>query len=142
MRSPVNSSVAERSGGSVEVVDVDVDVVEKAGAVEVLEGADELGAVHVGIVVGTVCSSSPPHPARTPSKNTLDRNTAAVNTPRTRKPYVLASAGGRRPAPTNKPRAAIAQHRPTSPGQPSPSTDQQANGGHRPAPTNKPRTLR
>jgi hypothetical protein len=55
---------------------------------------------------------------------------------------VLASAGGRRPAPTNRPRAAIAQHRPTSQRRPSPSTDQQANGGHRPAPTNKPRTLR
>ena len=34
--------------------------------------------------------------------------------------------------------AAVARLRPTSPGQPSPSTDQQANGGHRPAPTNKP----
>jgi hypothetical protein len=70
----VNNRVAVRRGGwvvvVVVVVEVEVDVT--------TEGADELGDVQIGIVVRTAFSPPPPHPTRTPS-----RNTVAITTPRT-----------------------------------------------------------
>jgi hypothetical protein len=109
MRSPVNSSVADLGGGSVDVVVVvvvvevvvvvvvvevvvvvvvvEVMVVEVVGgAVDgpvvgdtVAPGCDDVpGEVGDGTVVGSACSSPPPHPIRTPA-----HKTTAVTTPRT-----------------------------------------------------------
>ena len=93
----MNSSVADLGGGSVEVVEV-VEVVVVVEVVEVVEavvvggavdgpvvvdtvapGCDDVpGEVGDGTVVGSACSSPPPHPIRTPA-----HKTTAVTTPRT-----------------------------------------------------------
>ena len=102
----MNSSVADLGGGSVDVVEV-VEVVEVVVVVEVVEvvvvggvvevvvvggavdgpvvvdtvapGCDDVpGEVGDGTVVGSACSSPPPHPIRTPA-----HKTTAVTTPRT-----------------------------------------------------------
>ena len=85
----MNSSVADLGGGSVDVVEVVVvvdvvEVVEVGGAVDgpvvvdtVAAGCDDVpGEVVDGTVVGSACSSPPPHPIRTPA-----HNTTAVTTP-------------------------------------------------------------